>query len=281
MSAKSVRGREWNGERNGKRNEALRLLRLLRGGAAKCRIASRHRLACKSRCGTVSISVKRLAELAGANLVQRIDGRITLTEEGRAHLVRHSAASEPFLVQHGGGGPPQRVRHDPVDAVLVDEAESPLAWLARRRGPGGKPLIDAAQFQAGERLRADFTRAGLTPRVTSNWEAPIAQGRRAGGAGMAAFSDSVLAARERVSMTLEVVGPEFAGLLLDVCCFLKGLETVERERGWPQRTAKIVLGLALDRLARHYRIRTELHGPARSPSRYWRAPDARPGMGGS
>jgi hypothetical protein len=215
-----------------------------------------------------------------ASLILRVDDRIMLTEEGRAHLARHSAASEPFLMQHAGIAPRERIRNDPIDAVLVDEAESPLAWLARRRGPGGRPLIGTAQFQAGERLRADFTCAGLTPRVTSNWVAPIAQGRRTSGASAVAFSDAVLAAKERVSMALEAVGPEFAGLLLDVCCFLKGLETVERERGWPRRTAKVVLGLALDRLVRHYGIRMEMRGPARSPSRYWRAPDARPGMGG-
>jgi hypothetical protein len=265
----------------GERNEALRVLRFLQGGEAKCRIVSKQKLACESRCGAISVSFRRLAELASANLILRADDRITLTDEGRAHLVRHSAASEPFLMQHGGIVPRERARNDPVGAMLVDEAESTLAWLARRRGSGGKPLIDAAQFQAGERLRVDFTCAGLTPRVTSNWVAPIAQGKRSNGASVAVFSDTVLAAKERVSSTLEAVGPEFAGLLLDVCCFLKGLETVERERGWPQRTAKIVLGLALDRLARHYGIRTEMRGPARSPSRYWRAPDARPGMNGS
>lgn len=277
MSGKSARSSRLNSERN----ETLRLLRLLQGGEAKCRITNKYRIACESRRGAVSISVKRLAELANANLILRTEDRLTLTDEGRAHLVRRSATSEPFLMQHGGVVPRERFRNDPVDAILVDEAESPLAWLARRRGPGGKPLIDAAQFQAGERLRADFTCAGLTPRVTSNWVAPIAQGRRASGASMAVFSDTVLAAKERVSMTLEVVGPEFAGLLLDVCCFLKGLETVERERGWPQRTAKVVLGLALDRLARHYGIRTEMRGPVRSSPRYWRAPDARPEINGS
>ncbi|HWK86047.1 MAG TPA: DUF6456 domain-containing protein [Xanthobacteraceae bacterium] len=273
MSAKQLRGRE--------QDEALRILRFLQGGEARCRITGKRRLSCENRRGVISVPPARLAELANANLILRIEDRIVLTEEGHAHLARRSAASEPFLRQHGGIVPRERIRNDPIDAILVDEAESPLAWLARRRGPSGKPLIDAAQFQAGERLRADFTRAGLTPRVTSNWEAPIAQGRRANGGSAAAFSDTVLAAKERVSMTLEVVGPEFAGLLLDVCCFLKGLETVERERGWPQRTAKVVLGLALDRLARHYGIRAEARGPARSPSRYWRAPDARPSMNGS
>lgn len=109
---------------------------------------------------------------------------------------------------------------------------------------------------------------------------PVLGPERAGDASAGVFSDTVLAAKERVSATLGSVGPEFAGILLDVCCFLKGLELVERERNWPQRTAKVVLGLALDRLARHHGIRTEIRGPVRVPTRHWRAPDARPSMHG-
>ena len=36
----------------------------------------------------------------------------------------------------------------------MDEAESPLAWLARRKGRDGRALIEPVQLLAGERLRA-------------------------------------------------------------------------------------------------------------------------------
>jgi len=152
-------------------------------------------------------------------------------------------------------------------SVLADEHESPLAWLARRAGRGGKPLIAPHQLQAGERLRVDFTLALLTPRMTANWERPIAAGAHGSQAGE--FSDTMIAARQRVHHALDAVGPEFSGLLLDVCCFLKGLEHVERERIWPARSAKIVLQLALERLARHYGYAAETRGRARAKVRTW------------
>jgi hypothetical protein len=154
--------------------------------------------------------------------------------------------------------------------VTVDEGESPLVWLARRKGRDGATLIDAVQLEAGERLRADFTRAQLMPRTTSNWDAAVASRRRGVGGGAAAMTDMVVAARQRVRGALDAVGPEFTGLLLDVCCFLKRLDAAERERRWPARSAKVVLQLGLDRLARHYGLRRELRGAAQQPMRAWR-----------
>lgn len=158
-----------------------------------------------------------------------------------------------------------------VVSALVNDSESPLAWLARRKGRDGRCLIDSHQFLAGERLRADFTRGSLMPRITSHWGLPTG-GNPRGGAGE--MTDLVVASRQRFKQALDACGPEFSGLLMDVCCFLRGLDDVERERGWPSRSAKIVLQLGLDRLARHYGLKAQLKGNESSPIRVWTDADA-------
>lgn len=160
-------------------------------------------------------------------------------------------------------------------SLTAYDNESPLAWLARRRGRDGRALIEAHQLQAGERLRSDFTCAHLMPRTTSNWSNPIPSRRRGGGSEqIGSITETMIAARQRVHKALDTVGPEFAGLLLDICCFLKGIEDVERERSWPARSGKVVLQLALDRLARHYGYAAETQGPRHAHVRTWLADDA-------
>jgi hypothetical protein len=217
--------------------------------------------------------------LLAADLVRRRGASgFDLTEAGRAHLARAELARaggevDRFRGQHlklaaaDAETPAGRVR------LTVDLAESPLAWLARRKGRDGRPLIEPAQWQAGERLRADFTRAQLMPHITANWTNRAGDDGRAGTLTVT-LTERIVAARQQVRQALERAGPEFSGLLIDVCCFLKGLDDVERERGWPRSSAKVVLQLGLDRLARHYGYGAEARGAARAPVRTWLAEGA-------
>jgi hypothetical protein len=160
---------------------------------------------------------------------------------------------------------------DGAQTVTMDDAESPLAWLARRRSRDGRAMVAPHQLHACERLRADFTRAHMMPRTTSNWSNPLSSGRADGGNRASDFTEAMIASRQRVNQALDAVGPEFSGLLLDLCCFLKGLEDLERDRGWPARSAKIVLQLGLDRLARHYGYMAQAKGRDHAPIRTWLA----------
>ena len=189
------------------------------------------------------------------------------------HDERHEALAEvdAFRAQHLDLAARQILTDEGVARVLVNDSESPLAWLARRKGRDGQAMIGPHQFLAGEKLRGDFTRAHMSPRVTSSWAAPTGGSSAAGPGEM---TDLIIASRQRVRLALEACGPEFAGLLMDVCCFLRGLEDVEHERGWPARSAKIVLQLALDRLARHYGLKGEARGSTGLRVRTWLADDA-------
>ena len=137
-----------------------------------------------------------------------------------------------------------------VAAVNLDEL--PLASLMRRKCKDGAAFLSIDEFNAGERLRADFTRGMLLQRVSANWSAAVSGGRRGGNDGLANLTDQALAARQRLDKALAAVGPELSGVLIDICCYLKGVGEVELERQWPQRSAKLMLKAGLAGLARHY-----------------------------
>lgn len=161
-----------------------------------------------------------------------------------------------FLAQHRIPGRRQIRFEGKTVTVDVNEGESPLGWLRRRKGPGGKPLLSLAQFAAGERLRRDFTLGQMMPRLTADLMCPV-QDHSVMPHDQAAITDNALAARERVARALRVVGPTLSDILICVCCHLEGLEAAEKNFGWPRRAGKLVLQIALDRLAVHYGMKKE------------------------
>ncbi len=200
------------------------------------------------------------------------DRRFRLSEAGRAMVRRMLVGGDAHAAQHQTRAR-RLIETDGVrQSVTVDLVESPLAWLRARKGRDGQPLIDDAAFAAGEKLRSDFTRGQMMPGISANWSAAGGAGRGSGGAGgIAELTDAALGARLRVERALAALGPELSGVVIDFCCFLKGIDQIEGERAWPKRSAKLVLRLGLAALARHYGLGNEARGPERSATRRARA----------
>lgn len=258
------------------RKERLRAIRHLAGGAATIRSAAKEGRALLDGGdrGVISISSATLSDLLRSALIENEDGVLALTPEGRALARRADAKDEPFRDQHIERGRRTIQTERGSEAVEANLSESPIGQLARRRGKNGEPFLDEAEFRAGERLRSDFTRGQIMPRLGANWSEPVSRGKRGGNEnGIAELTEAALAARQRVENALAAVGPELAGVLVDVCCFLKGLERVEAERGWPVRSAKVVLKTALAALSRHYEPPPR---PRRKTILHWGAEDYRP-----
>lgn len=228
-----------------------RILRFVGSGEIELRAeAGEDRVTLESARDAIEVSRHHLAACARRGLLARKGERLRATARARAVLARSPAAGDAFADRHPE---PAFVPCADGEARMVNLSESPLGQLARRKGRDGQGLVTAEEVAAGERLRADYERALIMPRLGIDWEAPIASGRKGGRRdGQRELSDGAMAARSRVEKALEAVGPELSGVLVDICCFLKGLERVERERGWPARSAKLLLKAALGVLARHY-----------------------------
>lgn len=152
-----------------------------------------------------------------------------------------------LLVERSLG--PREDAGSPARSVTVNLAESPLGWLFARG------LVSARQYDAGERLRGDWERGQLAPRVTMTWDcAPVAHGR-GGSAPSPDLHGAQLDARRRFDTALATAGPGLADILWRVVCAGEGMRDAESALGWPARAGKLVLTFALDRVADHYRMR--------------------------
>lgn len=178
-----------------------------------------------------------------------------LLEEQEARRPGMAEAQTPFLSQHREMG--ERLFADPETGepgtLAVNLGESPIGWLARRKGPDGRPFLTPEEVDAAEKLRADFEAAQIGPSVAQDWRKFLTPGDRLSGTPRSGSpAEGSAAARERVTKALAVLGPGLADVALRTCCFLEGLEGCERRLGWSARSGKVVLKLALQRLVEHY-----------------------------
>jgi hypothetical protein len=164
-----------------------------------------------------------------------------MTINGGGRMLRERAI-EGEITKAGAG----QIR--PVRSVTVNMTESPLGWLFARG------LLSQRQYDAGERLRSDWERAHLAPRVTMAWDAaPMARGR-GGAASEPDLTGAQIDARSRFNDAIASAGPGLADILWRIVCAGEGMRDAETALGWPARAGKLVLTLALDRVADYYRV---------------------------
>lgn len=136
-----------------------------------------------------------------------------------------------------------------VRSVTVNAVESPLGWLLSRG------LVSRRQYDAGDQLRSDWERGGLSSKVTMQWDCAPASRRRGGGGSAPDPAAAQIDARRRFDQAIEAAGPGLSDILWRIVCSGEGMREAESALGWPARAGKVVLSLALDRIADHYRIR--------------------------
>ena len=152
------------------------------------------------------------------------------------HLVERELTSE---------GPANRPARRGQRSVTVNLAENPLTWLHARGH------LSDRQLAAGERLRIDWEAAQLMPGMTMRWDPVRVKG--SGTPGLNA-TERQIAARARFDGAVVAAGPGLSDVLWRVVCAGESLLAAEQGLKWPARSGKLVLGLALNRLAEYYRI---------------------------
>ena len=142
-------------------------------------------------------------------------------------------------------GPSRRMAQRGGRSVTVNLAESPLTWLHSRGH------LSDRQYDAGERLRADWERAQIAPGITMRWDA--VRVKSTGDTGLTA-GERQIAAKARFDAAVAAAGPGLADVLWRVVCAGETLPDAEKAMAWPVRSGKLVLSLALDRVAEFYRM---------------------------
>ncbi|MEO1457428.1 MAG: DUF6456 domain-containing protein [Pseudomonadota bacterium] len=128
--------------------------------------------------------------------------------------------------------------------------------MARAAPRPGRHGLSGRHGSGGGRAAAQRLRARPDgPNVTQDWRRFLTPSDRYSGSPSGRGpADGPQAARSRVSAALTELGPGLADVAFRVCCFLEGLEACEKRMGWSARSGKVVLKLALQRLAQHYGI---------------------------
>ena len=94
----------------------------------------------------------------------------------------------------------------------------------------------------------------MGPNVTMRWEnIPLSREKRGAPSGLNQ-TERMISAKARFDNALVALGPDLSDIAWRVICAGEAMPDAEREMAWPVRSGKLVLRIALDRLAGFYRV---------------------------
>lgn len=199
-------------------------------------------------------SIAQISNLAEAGVIDVVESACRPTDR-TATWVRQAVLA--------GGAVPARAATPRVSAGGFNRNESPLSRLIA----ADSFFLSSHHVETGERVRGLVERAQLRYRVTMSYTPVVIHKSYSNTS--SEVSDMAIDARRQVSDIYALLPRDCAGAVVDVCGFLKGLHQVESERGWPRRSAKIVLRIGLEQLAQHYGIGEMAIGPNRTSTNGW------------
>lgn len=229
---------------------AQRFVRQLLGGETAVREGEVFRV------GAARLAVAEVEALASAGVVRCAEGQCVALPAAKTWLRRAMVEADGFAAQH---------RVMAADGVR-NLSDSPLARLAQAAAGEGAAFLEPHQVEAGERVRLWGEKARLSPRLTMSYSAAHV----AGSPGQRGeIGDMAADARKRLNALWDSLPRDCAGVVMDVCVFEKGLQQIEQERGWPRRSAKLVLRIGLEQLAGQFGLAPMAAGPERGKQRGW------------
>lgn len=175
-----------------------------------------------------------------------------LTSAGAAHAARVVARpNETYQAQHA-----PVIDRPVIDAdgdVRQARGYAPfttLVRLVRLKNADGTPWLAPEELDAARRLRGDWDAGQIGLVRGADWAAPP-QSRQARGPGNGRETALAIGldARARVEEALAALAPPLKRVAIALLLHDCGLEDFERAQGWPTRSAKIALKLALAQLA--------------------------------
>lgn len=229
------------------RKDELRFVKLLLAGGVAVRDGACFAL------GAASLPARRVRELAADGVLAASGDGVTANAATAGWLRRALLGGDRFAGQH-------REMATGPDGTRVNLGDDVLARLGRPDGAARTAFLSPAQLEAGLRLRRMWQRAGIAPRLTMHYSPDHMPGS---GSGQAEVGDMAADARRRFNALLADLPPDCARVVFDIAAELRGLQQIEAEAGWPRRSAKLVLRIGLEQVARQLGLSDRAEGPER------------------